>query len=128
MSVWRCSCPPDSRLPLKAAKEQQSGLRYQNPLARAFVKIQWDCRCVCRAGNVPFVAADIPVAFPGVGETAFFAGEQPGPAYGFGYRSRPAGEYIGYTWFHLPNRLVAKFAIFAARIARSSLMILWRLI
>lgn len=124
MSVWHCSCPPDSRLPLKAAKEQQSGLRYQNPLAKAFVKTLWDCRCACKAEDVPCGAADIPVVFPGVGETVFFAGVRWGPAYGFGYRSRPAGEYIGYTWFHLPNRFVAKFAIFAARIARSNLMIL----
>ena len=42
------------------------------------------------------------------------------PAFGFGYKSRQAGEYNDYTRYHLPNRFVAKPAIFAARIARSS--------
>ena len=42
--------------------------------------------------------------------------------------SRPAAGYIGYTWYHLPDgdlpvKIPAMEAIFAARIARSSLPI-----
>ena len=43
------------------------------------------------------------------------------PASGFWNKSRQAGEHNGYTKNHLPKRLVASPAIFAARIARSSL-------
>lgn len=45
------------------------------------------------------------------------------PAFCFGNRIRHPGEYIGYTWFHLPKRFVASPAIFAARMARSNLAI-----
>ena len=38
------------------------------------------------------------------------------------YKSHPAGEYIGYTYYHLPvpKNEVAKLAIFAARMALSN--------
>ena len=57
-----------------------------------------------------------------------FAGGYGYLASGFWYKNRQAGEHIGYTWYHLPKRDVAKFAIFAARIALSSLLIRLRLI
>ena len=41
----------------------------------------------------------------------------------FGDKSRPAVEYIGYTSSHLPKKVLANRAIFAARIAFSSLVI-----
>lgn len=44
-----------------------------------------------------------------------------GQAPGCGQMTHPAEEYIGYTWFHLPKKDVAKPAILAARMARSSL-------
>ena len=51
------------------------------------------------------------------------------PGSGFADSCRPAGEYSGYTWFHLPDKNgmppwprseEASLAIFAARIAFSS--------
>ena len=54
------------------------------------------------------------------------------PASAVSDRSRQAEEYIGYTWYHLPvlnwrpdrpNSVDAMFAIFAARMAFSSLEI-----
>lgn len=50
------------------------------------------------------------------------------PELGYVDRSRPAVEYSGYTFFHLPAGVapkndVAKPAILAARMARSSLEI-----
>ena len=47
---------------------------------------------------------------------------------GCGGKNRPAGVYIGYTSYHLPVmgfpvRIPAMPAIFAARMARSSLLI-----
>ena len=49
------------------------------------------------------------------------------PAFGFGQKSRQVGEHNGCTHNHLPNRLVASPAIFAARIARSSRATRWEL-
>ena len=67
------------------------------------------------------LAADNSVLAPAEAVQACFDLDVGGdPASGFGYKSRRAGEYNDYTQYHLPKRLVANPAIFAARIARSN--------
>ena len=122
-SAMQYSCPPAYHLPSGAVTVPRSDPRCQNPLA------------IVAAGSLqycPQVAADDPVqvgktAFPGAVEAceAVQRGE-PALLSDFACKTRPAGEYIGYTYHHLPNcpkNIDAIPANFAARIAFSSLRI-----
>ena len=61
-----------------------------------------------------------PVEAVAVHWAAMFGGVLPS---GFDGMSRLLVVHIGYTWTHLPKKVEANFAIFAARMAFSSLEI-----
>ena len=85
------------------------------------------------AGAVPDKGAPVAGAAPEVPAGAGDWGKiRRGPASGFDGKTRPAGVYSGYTWFHLPvsrdkppelRKAEASRAIFAACMAFSSLVI-----
>ncbi len=124
----RCFYPPRSHRPSVKGAESRSDPRCQNPLEEVALKIREVSDFYGMVAEAPVYShnRDL-VAVEAVGERVW-DGDFPDPEWGFGYRSRQAGEHNGYTWFHLPKSVVAKPAIFAARMARSNLATRWLLI
>lgn len=125
--VLRCFGSLRNLLPLKATAKSQSNPRCQNLPESASGE---NCREVAPGGNgIPGDLVRDPVAPAEVGERVVccWGCDEGYPASGFGHKSRQVGEHNGCTHNHLPNRLVASPAIFAARIALSNRATRWEL-
>ena len=119
-SVARCFGPPVCPLPSVAAAEPQSNHRCQNPLEADAEETHryclWAVDCGLAVGDWVAPAGALAGARLGQGVVI--------PPPDFVDESRPAGEYIDYTWYHLPvfpKNTEAMLASFAARMAFSNL-------
>lgn len=120
-SVARCFGPPVCPLPSVAAAEPQSNHRCQNPSEADAEGTQrcclWEVDCGLAVGDWAAPAGVLVcVCLEGQGAVI--------PLPDFVDASRPAGEYIDYTWYHLPvfpKNTEAMLASFAARMAFSNL-------
>lgn len=127
MSASHCCVLPRSRRPLTGSKAPQSDLRYQIRLAEAFLKkIPWTEAAEAVRDEesnpileVPMVPVFLPAAVTDRESGSFD-------------KNRRSGEYIDYTWRHLPVRKLsapllsaedARLASFADRMAFSNFRI-----